>query len=274
MDEKIFICLICNKEYNSYMGLWKHKKTKHDENKKIIKKEIEKKKINNKTCKYCNKEFSDRRNRWRHENTICKLKFENINNSSINNTNNLTNSNLVQNNIQTQNIQTQNNIQNQNINITINQLGCEDISILNQDNIETIINEGLNCVLKMIELINFNKDHPQNHSFCSTSLNNKYTNVLNTETNEIEKKRKIEVFDNVLMYGINHLDMLKDKITDKKKKKHFIEKIDELITKMHGTDKGYKKIFLEQLNAISYNNKKLITQTWDTYLKNLLVLNL
>jgi hypothetical protein len=248
MEEKTFICLLCEKEYTSYMGLWKHKKTKHIEN--------EKKEINNKTCKYCNKEFSDRRNRWRHENTICKLKFENVNNSSINNSNNTNNftaknnSSVVQNNIQTQN-----NIQNQNINITINQLGCEDISILNQDNIETIINEGLNCVLKMIELINFNKDHPQNHSFCSTSLNNKYTNVLNTETNEIEKKRKIEVFDNVLMYGINHLDMLKDKITDKKKKKHFIEKIDELITKMHGTDKGYKKIFLEQLNAISYNNK-------------------
>lgn len=24
---------------------------------------------------------------------------------------------------------------------------------------------------------------------------------------------------------------------------------------MHGKDKGYKKIFVEQLNAISYNNK-------------------
>ena len=66
MDEKIFICLTCEKEYSSYMGLWKHKKTKHNE--------IEKKEINNKVCKYCDKEFSDRRNRWRHENTICKLK--------------------------------------------------------------------------------------------------------------------------------------------------------------------------------------------------------
>ena len=43
---------------------------------------------------------------------------------------------------------------------------------------------------------------------------------------------------------------------------------------MHGKDKGYKKIFVEQLNAISFNNKKLITQTWDNYLKNLLVLTL
>lgn len=43
---------------------------------------------------------------------------------------------------------------------------------------------------------------------------------------------------------------------------------------MHGPDRGYRKIFLEQLNAISYNNKKLITQTWDTYMKNLLIYNL
>lgn len=228
--EKTFICLLCEKEYNSYMGLWKHKKTKHIEN--------DKKEINNKTCKYCNKEFSDRRNRWRHENTICKLKFENANNSSINNTNNLTannnsNSNIVQNNIQNQtNIQTQNNnsnivqnnIQNQNINITINQLGCEDINILNQENIEEIINQGLDCIIKLIELINFNKDHPQNHSFCSTSLNNKYASVLNIKTNEIEKQRKIDVFDKVLMYGINHLDMLKDKIVDENKQKNFSKK--------------------------------------------------
>ena len=273
MDEKIYICLICNKEYNSYMGLWKHKKTKHDENKKIIKKEIEEKEINNKICKYCNKEFSDRSNKWRHENTICKLKFENTN--IVNNIKKINNSTIgkMSNDNSTFN-DNSTNIQNQNINITINQLGCEDISILNQDNIEEIINQGLNCVLKLIELINFNKDHPQNHSFCSTSLNNKYASVLNIETNEIEKKRKTDVFDNVLLYSINHLDMLKDKITDKKKKKQFTEKIEELITKMHGKDKGYKKIFVEQLNAISYNNKKLITQTWDNYLKNLLVLNL
>ena len=66
MDDKQYVCLLCEKEYNSYIGLWKHKKNKHNE--------IKKKNINNKQCKYCDKEFSDRRNRWRHENTICKPK--------------------------------------------------------------------------------------------------------------------------------------------------------------------------------------------------------
>jgi hypothetical protein len=41
-----------------------------------------------------------------------------------------------------------------------------------------------------------------------------------------------------------------------------------------GKDKGHKKIFMEQLNAISYNNKKMINETWDNYLKNILVMNL
>ena len=269
MDEKLFICLICEKEYNSYMGLWKHKKTKHNQTE-----EIEKKTINNNTCKYCNKEFSDRSNKWRHEKTICKLKLENSNNV-VNNIKEINNSTIgkMSNDNSTFN-DNSTNIQNQTINITINKLGCEDISILTQDNIEEIINNGLDCALKLIQLINFNKEHPQNHSFCTTSLNNKYASVLNTDTNEIEKQRKIDVFDKVLLYAINHIDMLKDRVIDKKKNKKFANKIDELKSNMFGKDKGYKKIFIEQLNAISYNNKKLINETWDNYLKNILVMNL
>ena len=49
MDDKLFTCLICEKDYSSYMGLWKHKKIKHNQKEEIIKpieKQIE---INNKT---------------------------------------------------------------------------------------------------------------------------------------------------------------------------------------------------------------------------------
>ena len=64
-DTHYYMCEICNKLYKNRSGLWKHKKTKHND--KPIKND-------SKICKYCNKEFSDRSNRWRHENTICKLK--------------------------------------------------------------------------------------------------------------------------------------------------------------------------------------------------------
>ena len=39
-DEKIYTCLLCNKDYSSYMGLWKHKKKKQSE--KITSEIIEK----------------------------------------------------------------------------------------------------------------------------------------------------------------------------------------------------------------------------------------
>jgi hypothetical protein len=286
MEEKIYICLTCEKEYNSYMGLWKHKKNKHKE--KIIK--------NSKECKYCNKLFSDRSNRWRHENSICKLKninekienkdLPNINNSNnndstvnSNNTNTYSNNNesIVNSHNLTSNDNSniiQNNIKNQTINnITINNIGSEDINILTQEEIEEIINNGFNCVIKLIELINFNKQHPQNHSFCTTNLNNKYTSVINTESNEIDKKRKIDVFDKVLFYALNHIEMLKDKITNNKKKKEFNDRIIEYNKKIFG-DNEYKKIFIEQLNELSYNKKTMVRNTWDNYLKNILVLNL
>ena len=51
-DEKLYVCLLCDKHYSSYMGLWKHKKSKHNEN--II---TENKIKNNITCKYCKKHF-------------------------------------------------------------------------------------------------------------------------------------------------------------------------------------------------------------------------
>ncbi len=273
MEDKSYICLICEKEYNSYMGLWKHKKTKHSD--KPLKND-------SKICKYCNKEFSDRSNRWRHENTICKLKNSSDNSNTNENTNieSIVNSNInstvdSNNNILTgRDNLTQNNIKHQTINkITILNTGCEDISILTQDEIEDIINNGFNFVIKLIELINFNKEHPQNHSFCTTNINSNYTTVINTETNQVDKKRKIDIFDKVLYYALNHIDMLKDRITNKKKKKEFTERIIDYEHKLF-SDNEYKKIFREQLNELSYNRKNIVRKTWDNYLQNILVSNL
>jgi hypothetical protein len=150
---KIYKCVFCNKEYTSYMGLWKHKKVKHTN-------EIEPTDNNNNLmCKLCKKEFSNYRNRWRHEKSYCK--FNKTNNIE---TKNITN-NIQNNNIKTQtNIQTQNNNNNININntinISLNSLGCEDVSVLNQDEIEQVINKGLVNIVKLVELLNFHEDRP------------------------------------------------------------------------------------------------------------------
>lgn len=251
-----FYCNICNINFKTNSGLWKHNKKHQPEN------ELNKKHI----CKYCEKELSNRHSRWRHENNTCTKNPEihpEINTINTAQTiNNVDAQNYTQNNIQTQN---NTNIHNNNtINITFNKLGNEDISILTQEEIEEIIDNGLNSIIKLIEFINFNNAHPQNHTFCTTSLNNKYTSVLNTETNTIEKHRKVDIYDKVLFYAINHIDMLKDKIIDKKKRKRFNKKIIELEKNIYG-DIKYKKIFIEQLNALSYNKRSMINNTWDNY---------
>lgn len=241
-----FSCNMCNLKFETKSGLWKHNK-KHLPDTEVNKKHL---------CKYCEKELSNRHSRWRHENQTCQK------NPEINTTNNaqtINNAHTINNNIQTQNNTNINN--NNTINITFNQLGHEDISILTQDEIEEIINNGLNCIIKLIEFINFNKAHPQNHTICTTNLNNKYTSVLNTETNEIEKHRKEDIYDKVLSYALNHIDMLIDRITNKKKKKYLSKKIMELEKNIFG-DVKYKKIFMEQLNALSYNKHKIIQDTW------------
>ncbi len=258
------ICSVCSLEFKSRSGLWKHSK-KHMINDQH----------NNKTiysCKYCKKELSDRHSRWKHETKVCKMNPEkqvqyiqsNGNEIINNNINNSTN-NTINNNIQTQNNNITN-IQTQNIiNIQFNKLGNEDISILTQNEIEEIINNGLNSIIKMVEFINFNNAYPQNHTFCTTNLHNKYTSVLNPDTNKIDTARKVDVYDKVLYYALQHINLLKKKITDKKKRKTFKEKIDELEKNIFGQVK-YKQIFIEQLNALSYNKREMIENTWAKYI--------
>ena len=246
-----FYCNICNLKYKTQSGLWKHNNIHH----KILNDDIIEKKH---LCKYCEKELCNRQSRWRHEKQSCTKNPEihpEINTINNPQTNNQTAHTIT-------NIHTQNN--NNTINITFNKLGNEHISILTQEEIEEIIDNGLNSIIKLIEFINFNNAHPQNHTFCTTSLNNKYTSVLNTETNTIEKHRKVDIYDKVLFYAINHIDMLKDKIIDKKKRKRFNKKILELEKNIYG-DIKYKKIFIEQLNALSYNKRSMINNTWDNY---------
>jgi hypothetical protein len=190
MESKQYCCLFCDKEYSSYMGLWKHKEKKH----KKIEPEKNIKQIvtpNNKICKYCNKEFSDYRNRWRHETQYCKLNnTQNNTNLEINNSGTGSQNKSANVNSTFNDNSNNTNIQNQTINITINEIGKEDVSDLSQDEMELVINNGLGCLITLIELLNFNKDRPQNHSFCTNNINNKFASKINTETNEIDVETK------------------------------------------------------------------------------------
>jgi hypothetical protein len=188
-----YSCNICNKEYSTYNTLWVHNKKFHSIN--PIKKQsfdnhspIKNNHLQNngcdttKQCKFCNKVFSHYNNKWRHEKSckndkIIELKLENnklkkeleiknnIKTINKNNYNNTTNNNQINNGI----------INNTN-NIIINQIGYESVEDMQLNNILKILDSGNNMPINCIKNLNFNKDLPENHSFCATTLEGKSQN--------------------------------------------------------------------------------------------------
>ena len=61
---------------------------------------------------------------------------------------------------------------------------------------------------------------------------------------------------------------MKNKVIDKKKRKNFKEKISELEQNIFGEVK-YKKIVVDQLKSLSYNNRDIVEKTWADYFTNL-----
>jgi hypothetical protein len=243
----IYKCNQCNIEFKTNSGLWKHNKNKHINN--IL--------INIYKCKYCDKELSDRHSLWRHENKTCKKNPE-LNKTEILITNQF---NISDNGVVNQ----INNKINNNVTINFNAIGKEDILALNEKQKEEVLNDGLNSIITLIKHLNFNKDIPENHTFCNTNLNNKYISALNTKTNEIEKHRKVDYFDRVLFYSIAHLKKLNETIEDYVKQDDFEKKIVE-IEKYIYLNPEHKKIYGEQLNLLSYNKKNMIQNTWNMIL--------
>jgi superfamily II DNA/RNA helicase len=167
--DNTFSCEICNKLYKSYQTLWNHNKIKHNDLIINIKQ--------NKECKFscnlCNKKFTRNDNLKYHKNNTCKLKTNHI---IINNieqpNNNITNNNITNNN--TLNNISNSNVNNGTINIYINKTGTENVLELNECEKNKIFDKELCSIFLFIKFINFNERLPNNHSFCSKSLEGKY----------------------------------------------------------------------------------------------------
>ena len=138
---------------------------------------------------------------------------------------------------------------------------------LNENEIKQILLKNGEGITKFIELINFNKELPQNHTFCTTNLKSKYLDVYNTDTKTIEKDRKKYYFDNLLK---NAVDGIK-KLIDLHKKENFILDNNNIITDMLKSsielsskflnDRILKELF-NKIELISYNKKQIIQDTW------------
>jgi hypothetical protein len=265
--EKYF-CEKCNKTYQTANGLWKHNK-KHHFNKEKTKKES--------ICCYCNKKLADRHSKWRHE-QICTHKDKSENNqievikdeitklkteleivknkpATINNINNIKNINKG--------------IINKGVINYIKPPGSEDINVITEKEAEKILENEMNCLIALVDYVNFNEKYPENHSFCTTALNDKYISTINTETLTIEKQRKKDFFDLMLTNSLKVINVLYDKLKSKKNPKalKYKENIDKLTDFVVVNNKG-KKAYVEMMNTLSFNKRHLTQTTWDQLMNN------
>jgi hypothetical protein len=229
--------------------MWRHRKDKHSD---IDKLDIDISPRDFK-CIFCNKDLANKYSLQRHINLSCKRNPEsNRYVTNINVTENI-NSNV---NV----IQSQTNI----IINNFNSLGNENILDLTEKQKEEIINDGIDGIITLIKHINFNKDIPQNHLFCTTNINNKYVNALNLENNKIEKYRKFDFFEKVFKNSLKHMKTLNNTIKDVYIQDNFERKIAEIEKKIFNyLEPFHMKLFHDDLNILSYNQRDIVRKTWE-----------
>ena len=281
-----YVCNVCKRNYASYQSLWIHNKKYHnnhdnpydnhdnhlDNHKDYHKNSNKNNQIStSKTynCEKCNKEFSHFQNRWRHQKKcdgssnqnlkleldILKQKVDKLENKTNNKTNNKTkinNKSKINNNI--------------NNNIIINKTGAENINLLNYEDVSIIFDNEISSVIKLIELVNFNENTPDNHSFCSTNLDSPYLSFYNTDTNSINKERKRYFFEEVICKSIENHEILYSSFKNKFnliKQKQIEDNISSLKKiKENSFSSKIMGEMIRKLNLISYNNRELIQTTW------------
>ena len=251
-------CKECNKIFKSKSGLWKHFNNHRNEIE-----EINRNQENDIFCSYCNKQLAYRQGKWRHEQK-CKLiskptvseqikqlsdEIQKIKENPINN---------VLNNNNNSNNQTTNNIQ-----LIINPIGSEDINKLSFAECREILDKKLNCITHMAEKLNFNRNMPENHSYCVTAINDKHATVINPETNTLTKTDKETLFDKLLISYFDKLETIaknsKFKNREREEYSNIIKQLKELLFQK----KRYIKRYYMDLNYMSYNNKDLVKNTWN-----------
>lgn len=254
--ENNYKCENCNFEYKTKNGLQKHMKLKHSNN--------DKKLTSCYSCQYCQSNFKYRQSKWLHE-----QKCKTINNIPlIEQVQKLTEKIKILEAKPTNIINNTMTNSNNKIQYIINAPGTENIKHLSLEKQREIMQKGLNSLTHLIKLNNFNKDVPENHSYCVTSLNDKHASVINPDTNTIIKTDKTDLFDKILVCNLKNLETVsanpKFKKSETNEYKEKIQRLKELLFKNR---KSIKKYYHE-INLLSYNNKDIIMETWAS-LKNL-----
>jgi hypothetical protein len=243
---KTIQCDFCSFEYKTKNGLLKHLKNIHKINEIPIDDNLQY------NCQYCDKLFKHRQTRWTHEQK-CKVINKNPLTEQIKNLSN-----------EIKELKAKPNIINNTTNIQyiIKQPGTESIEHLSTEKQREIMQKGLNSLTYLIEINNFNKDHPENHTYCVTALNDKHASVINPNTNSIIKTEKTTIFDKMLVSNLTNLEKISQNPNFKpEERKEHEEKIKKLKDLLFMNRRSLKRYYSD-LNLISYNNKDIVLETW------------
>ena len=236
-------CIHCNKIFSSVQSKCNHIKIYHSD---II---IEKQPKHH-ICILCNKELSNSSSLSRHKKTCKNNTTQTINN--INNTNSHSNSHNTNSHNTTINI------------ITINPYTSPNTDNLTLLDICNIFDKEFQMILTMLEITYFNKKIEENHCFNVSNMNGDYVNVL--ERNEVGIQLKKYFFDELFNISLERIKLLyktyKNKLFEQPKQKEIQIKIKALEEMRISNSSIYKK-YIKLINILAYNNKEVVTTTWN-----------
>ncbi len=241
----MFDCKICFFQYQTLSGLNKHIEKCHKT--PIIDDKLK--------CKYCNTSFKHRQSKWRHEKT-CVTK----NNLTINDKFKQLSDEIKE--IKLKPAQNITNNTTNNIQYIVNAPTASSTNHLTFEQQTDILDKGLNSLVYLIEMINFNKSVPENHSYCVTAINDKHASVIDEKTNKIIKTEKLDLFDRVLAANLDNLEKISNNPQIPNTKRiEYKGKISYLRNMIFQNDKFMKR-YQNDINIMSYNNKDMIKNTW------------
>jgi hypothetical protein len=261
-------CKVCNNEYKTYQTLWVHNKIKHPIFINDSNHERNHERNHKYKCSKCDKYFIHRQNRWRHEQTCNKI-IQPINNKQI--INNINNQQIINNHGTINN----DNRKIINLKLIIKGVGTENIKDIPIKDVQKIllnISSG-RSILDYVKAAYFNKELPENHSFCCTNIKSKYLKTINPETNKPILDYKLSFYDNLTHKVIDRIDELHKEYINEKFIKNNKDSINDLLNNNSSfkekvtNDKLVKWLFGEY-EKLAYNNKDLIRATWNGYNNN------
>lgn len=240
--EKQFECHICNKKYLTLSSRSNHINNKHSD----IKNKDEKH-----HCNFCNKSYTNITSKYKHEKKCNASSVINSHNNSKSNNNHSFNKNIY--------------------NITINQFSKENLGVLTMNDIKEIYNNNVDIIIKFIETFNFNEKYVENHNILNTNIKSEYVTVVG-DSNKKTLITKNECFDLLLYNTIKNLETILKSIKNiyiTNEKYIQLQKIIDATNMFYfGFDsKKNQAAYKKKVNAITYNNKETILESWKKYCK-------